>query len=165
MTAALHVSDAPHDITGIAIRVGGATKTVTEGWIRVDGALKQFYSVLAVALSKYLAIGRANSATIITVTSEPITATATGTIGDVAYSWTRTAPDSQPWTINSPTAQTTTFSTDCDQGEEFTATFICTITDRAGQVLASTPVTVNNANIFYGGGYAGSGATPGQAYP
>jgi hypothetical protein len=165
VTLAIRVSGAPKDITGMAIRVGGATKTITEAWLRVGGTIRQLYAAITIALSTYSAIGRGNSANTLPVTSEPVTATVTGAIGTVIHAWTRTAADSQPWTINSPAAATTTFTTSCDQGESFTATFIDTATDQAGQVIASTAVTVSCANIYYGGGYPGSGGTPGTPYP
>jgi hypothetical protein len=169
VTLAINDGTAPKDVTGGAVRTSGGLKSTTEIWIRTAagsaGALKQVYAALAIALSTYSAIGRGNSATVLPVTSEPVTATVTGAIGTVTHAWTRTAADSQPWTINSPTAATTTFTTSCDQGESFTATFIDTATDQAGQVIASTAVTVSCANIYYGGGYPGSGGTPGTPYP
>lgn len=160
MTLALFISDAPHDITGIAVRKSGALKTVTQALIRVGGQLKVIYDTLKVDLSTYNALGRANSAVATTVTSGAVTATVTGAVGTVTHVWARTAPDAHVWTINSPNSASTTFSTSANQGEEWTATFIDTITDQAGQVLASAPVTVTNANIYYGGGYGGIGPGP-----
>lgn len=166
MTIGAYISDAPKDITGAVVRKGGALKTITEGWARTGGSIKQFYAVLKVGLSTFAAIGRGNSATVVTVTSQSVTAGVQGAVGTVSYAWTRTAPDGHAWTIDNPTGQTTTFSTLADQGESWTATFICTVTDQAGQVLASPTLTVNNANIYYGGGYIGSGAPVGGGeYP
>lgn len=166
MTAALKAAGAQRDITGLGIRTGGALKNVTEGRVRAGGSLRQFFGTLAVELSTYLALGRGNSAATVRVVSEPVTATVAGAIGTLAYAWTRTDSDPQPWTITSPDEATTTFSTNCDQGQQFVATFICTITDQAGQVLASDPVTVDCANIYYGGGYVGNPALPpGTSYP
>jgi hypothetical protein len=160
MTAALRIGTDLHDLTGIAVRKGAALKTVTQGLVRVGGVLKVFYDTLKVDLSTYNALGRANSAVVTNVTSGAVTANVTGAVGEISYAWTRTAPDAHAWTINSPASQATTFSTLANQGEEWTATFICTITDQAGQVLASSPVTVTNANIYYGGGYGGIGPGP-----
>lgn len=160
MTMTIRVGDAAKDVTGISVRVGGTLKTVTEGWVRVGGALRLFFAMIKVVLSTYTAIGRSNSASVVTVYSAPVTATVTGGVGTLAYAWTRTAADAQPWTITDPTAATTTFSTVADQGESFDATFICTVTDQAGQVIASDPVAVNCSNIYYGGGYGGPGPGP-----
>lgn len=160
MTVAVHVLDAAKDITGIAVRKGGALKTVTEVWARVGGGLKLVYAKIAIALSTYTAMGRGNSASTIAVGSALVTANITGAVGDIAYVWARTDADPQPWTIVSPNAQSTSFSTICDQGEAFTATFHCTGTDQAGQVITSNDVEVTCANIYYGGGYGGIGPGP-----
>jgi hypothetical protein len=171
MTAALHVGGATKPIAFIGIHgtPGGVPGIIPilEGWVRTDDGLKQFYSALQISLSKYDALGRANSAALAKVTSEPITAEVQGAVEGVAsYLWTRTDADPQPWTIDTPDGKTTTFSTDCDQSENFTATFKVTATDHAGQSIDSDDVTVNNANIFYGGGYEGSAPpAPGQYYP
>lgn len=159
MTVALHVADVVKDVTGIAYRKGGL-KTIGEGWIRMGGAIKQFYAIIAIALSTYTAMGRGNSASTIAVGSALVTANITGAVGTISYVWSRTDADPQPWTIVSPNAQSTSFSTICDQGEAFTATFKCTATDQAGQVIASNDVEVTCANIYYGGGYGGIGPGP-----
>lgn len=166
MTISLKVAAAQKDVTGLGVRVGGVLKNVTEGWVRVGGTLKQFFGALAVELSTYLALGRGNSAATVTVVSEPVTATVAGAIGTLAYAWTRTDGGAQPWTITDAADATTEFSTNCDQGQQFIATFICTVTDQAGQVLASDPVTADCANIYYGGGYVGNPSLPpGTVYP
>jgi hypothetical protein len=166
VTFAAFITDLARDGTDVAVRKSGAVKTVTEGLVRAGGSLHQFYAKLQVTLSTYKALGRGNSAALVTVVSEPVTATVLGAVGEVSHVWTRTAADAQPWTIISPNSATTTFSTACDQGEEFTATFIDTVTDQAGQVLASTAVMVDCANIYYGGGYLGSAPpAPGREYP
>jgi hypothetical protein len=159
-------NESANAVPDIRVRRAGGVKLVAQGMIRLSKtSIVSFYSRFAVALSTYIAIGRANSASLITVTSEPVTANATGAIGAVTYAWARTAADAQPWVINSPAGQVTTFSTDCDQGEEFAATFICTISDQAGQVLATNAVAVDCANIYYGGGYDGSNPPlPGHYY-
>jgi hypothetical protein len=156
---AVNDGTAPKDVTGIAVRIaGGALKSVTQALIRLDrNTIRPFFTVIGIALSSYSVIGRGNSAGTATVTSAAVTANVTGAIGTISYVWTRTAPDAHAWTINSPNAQTTTFTTTAAQNESWTATFICTATDSAGQVIASTAVTVNNANIYYGGGYQGGG--------
>lgn len=166
MTVAVHDSDTTKAAPTIHGRRSGTTKLCRRAFLRTGGALRQFYAKLAVTLSKATAIGRASSAALVTVTSEPVTANVVGAVGSVSHSWTRTAPDAQTWTINNPTSATTTFSTDCDQSEEFSATFIDTVTDQAGQVLASDAVTVDCANNYYGGGYLGSAPpAPGRQYP
>jgi hypothetical protein len=166
MTIAVRQSGSAKSVTGIGVRVSGALKTVTEAWVRSGGELRRIFTIAAVALSTYLAYGRANSAATANVVSEAVTATPSGTIGPVTYAWSRTDSDPHAWTIDDPGGQTTTFSTLAAQGETWTATFICTVTDQAGQVVASDPVSVNCANIYYGGGYVGNPSLPpGTVYP
>jgi hypothetical protein len=162
---ALRKAGVTRTVTGFHFRKGGTIRTVVRAWIRRGGVLKAFYNAFSVALSTYAALGRGNSASVITVSSEIVTAIPTGAIGDVTYLWARTDGGAQPWTIDDSAAPATFFSTDCDQGEEFTATFKCTITDSVGQTIDSSDVTVDCANIYYGGGFIGSGGTPGLPYP
>jgi hypothetical protein len=155
-----------HAAPRIHVRIGGVAVAASRAWVRTGGAIKQFYASLTLTLSKLLVLGRGNSATIISIKSGPVTVTVGGTVGSVTYAWERTAPDGHAWTIDNPTSATTTFSTDCGQGEQFNATFICTVRDQAGQVVPSATVTANCANIYYGGGYEGSHPPgPGEYYP
>lgn len=145
-------------VTDIRVRNAGGLKQVTQGLIRISKkSIVTFYQLFKVTLSKAAAIGRGNSSVAVTVYSEPVTATVQGGVGDLTYAWTRTAPDAHAWTIDAADQATTTFSTLAAQGESWNATFICTVTDQAGQVLASAAVAVNCANIYYGGGYLGGG--------
>lgn len=169
MTMGVNIgSDAASDIVGFAFRkaAGGAgLKTIAEAWIRQSKTLiQQFYATIQIALSAYTAIGRGNSAGTVSVTSGPITATVTGGIGVLSHAWTRTDGGAHAWTIDNPTGETTTFTTIADQDEDWEATFIDTVTDQAGQVIASAAVDVTCANIYYGGGYGGLGGS-GHAYP
>jgi hypothetical protein len=166
MTGAVHLAAGTKALTVGKIRLGAGLKTLVAGHKRTSDGLKQIYASIQVALSTYSALGRGNSAATLPVSSDPVTATVTGAIGTVSHAWSRTDGGAQPWTIDSPTSATTTFTTNCAQGTDFTATFIDTVTDQAGQVLASSPVTVDCANIYYGGGYLGdSPPPPGSAYP
>lgn len=166
MTIAVKIGTAQRGVTGVGVLVGGALKEATEGWSRAGGTLKQFFGTLGVELSTYLALGRGNSAATVIVVSESVTATAADAVGAPVYAWTRTDGGAQPWTIISPAEATTEFSTACGQGQQFTATFICTVTDQAGRVLASDPVTADCANTYYGGGYVGNPSLPpGTVYP
>lgn len=166
MRIAVHQSGVTKTATKLHVRKGGSVKTAVRAWIRKDGVLKQFYAALTVTLSSYSVIGRGNSAAVVPVTSAPVTATVGGAIGSVSHVWTRTAPDAQPWVINNANSAAASFTTNCDQNESFTATFIDTVTDSAGQVLASSAVTANCANIYYGGGYiGGQPPAPGSYYP
>lgn len=140
------------------LRKSGVTKAWARAQLRTGGALKQFYASISISLDKSLAIGRANSSGSISVASEPVTATVSGSIGALSYAWTRTAPDAQPWTIDNSTSATTSFSTTCPPDTSYGATFICTATDAAGQVIASSAVSVGCANTYFWG--SGGGPYP-----
>lgn len=70
-----------------------------------------------------------------------VTATAQDATGSVSYAWSQTGGDFM--TIQNPTSQATRFTQSVPgSGQSIVGTFICTITDAAGQVAASNPVTV-----------------------
>lgn len=132
-------------------------RVIREGWVRTGAGLKQFFADLAVTLSKTAVVARGNSAGTITLTSVAITATPVGGAAPYTYAWTRTAPDAHAWTINNPSSAAASFSTSAAANESWTATFICTVTDAGGQVVASGTVTVTASNIYFGGGGGGGG--------
>jgi hypothetical protein len=135
------------------VRKAGATLLASSARIRSGGALKAFFSTLAANLSAYSIFGYVTSASARAVNSSPVTATATGAVGTPTYLWTRTDGGAQAWTINSPTAATTTFGTTCSPTDEFVATFKCTVTDPlTGLSVDSAEVTADCANL-YGGGF------------
>lgn len=153
-------------VTNFHLRKAGAVGPVVRAWFRHDGVISQFYAALSVAAAPLSVTGRGNSATVLPVTSAPATATVTGAAGTPTYQWTRTDLAPQIWTINEPTSASATFTTNCDQGEEFTATFVCTATDPVtGLSVTSAPVTADCANIYYGGGYVGYPPSGGLPYP
>jgi len=158
MTVSLHAAGVPKDMTGGSVHVGGALKTLTEGLIRVSGSLKEFYSQIAISLDKYGALGIRNSAGTAVVTSESVTAIVTGAIGTVTHSWTKTSGGS--WTITNPTGATTQFSISLAPNTDAAGTFIDTVTDQAGQTIASLPVGVTCTNDYFGGGGGGGGPYP-----
>jgi hypothetical protein len=163
MRIAVRKVGATKAVVGAHFHIGGTSKAVERAWLRKDGSLHKLFGSYSVTLSSYVDAGHGNSAGPITVTSGGVSAIVDGSIGTISYAWTRTAPDGHSWTINSPTAAATTFSTTADENESWDATFICTATDQAGQVLASSPVSVACSNIYYGGGYRGGGG--GLPYP
>lgn len=163
MSISIHRLGAAKPIVGMHVRRSGATKLVHRAWLRKDGKINKLLGTLALNLSSSAITGRANSGGPVTVFSRSVTATPDGTVGTVTYLWTRTDSNPQSWTIESPNAATTRFSTICDESESFGATFKCTATDAAAQVIASTDVSVSCANAYYGGGYNPGGG--GHVYP
>jgi hypothetical protein len=76
-----------------------------------------------------------------TLTTAIVTVTASGGAGGNAYSWTRTSGDAAI-VADSPGADATTFTATLNVGDSFAAEFVCTVTDAAGAVLATEPVSV-----------------------
>lgn len=166
MTGAVHLVAGTKALTVGKVRLSGGLKTIVAGFKRTSDGLQQIYATIAVKLSSSAVMGRGNSAASLPVTSDPVTAAVQGAVGTITYAWSRTDSGTQPWTIDDPTSATTTFTTTCAQSTEFTATFICTVSDQAGQSIASSAVTADCANIYYGGGYLGDSPPPaGSAYP
>jgi hypothetical protein len=77
-----------------------------------------------------------------TVTSASISATVTGGVGALSYLWSRVSGDSSI-SITTPTASGTTFSaTVSNYNTPKTATFLVTVTDSLGRVVASNTTVV-----------------------
>lgn len=142
-------------VAKLHVRQAGSTKTAIVGHIRQSGALKTFFEELGVSLSDDNVSGVRNSAGSVSVSSSPVTAIVSGGAGTLTYSWTRTAPDAQPWTINSASSATTVFKTTCAADTSYTATFHCTITDGLGLTVTSGTVTATCSNDYFGGGGGG----------
>lgn len=152
MKIALRNGGATKPVVGFHFRVGGATKVVERAWLRTGGVLKQFYGGFSVGLSADEVDGFSAGGGSVPTTTNAVTATPTGGIGTLSYLWTRTDGDPHAWTINSPTSQATTFTTLCAALDEHVATFICTVTDQAGQSVPSDAVTADCRNDYSSGG-------------
>lgn len=157
---ALRKSGVVKNASRIHVHQAGSSKTAVAGHIRQSGTLKTFFAELAVALSAAVVRGTANSSGTVTVGSASVTANVTGGTGTLTYSWTRTAPDAQVWTIANPSSPTTYFYTSCSAASSFTATFHCTVTDGLGQTVVSSDVEADCANNYFGGVGGGGGPYP-----
>lgn len=150
MTLALRKAAASANAAAISVRQGGAVKDVKSAHIRVGGALKQFYSPLTVTLDKSNVVGRVYSSGGRVAYTDTVTASVTGAVPPVEYAWTRTSPDGHAWTIGGSATAKAQFSTITNPGENWFATFVCTVTDAAGMVAVSDEVTADCSNDWFG---------------
>jgi hypothetical protein len=74
------------------------------------------------------------------VTTDSTIVTPTGGTGPYTYAWALVSGDA--FTVNSPTAATTTFSTTLISGQEKSAVYRCTVTDSlAAEATATVSIT------------------------
>ncbi|MDH7638964.1 hypothetical protein [Sphingomonas oryzagri] len=154
--SAVRDTSALRTLTGISARDASNTlRTIAAGFARDSSNVsRKVFSAFggttgAVASpSDVRGTGRSNNA--IAVTTAPSTCTASGGAAPLTYAWTQTGGD--PFTILYPTAASTAFTADSvSAGIPQAATFICTVTDAAGQTATSNIVTATARNL---GGYA-----------
>lgn len=97
------------------------------------------------------ASGFGTSTGLVAITSEEVTAAVTGGLAPYTYTWTKVGAVDANWLILSPTVATTQFrhaAVPANDGRF--ASFICTVKDAKGQVIASgeCQVTVENLGGF-----------------
>jgi len=144
-------------IAGIHIRdADNVLREVTQGQIRnAANALKTFFSGFqggaggSVRARPFTVTSTLNSGYPVLITTRPAEVTVEGGVAPYTYSWAATA-STGPWTINSPTLATTTFSCTADKGDQFDATFVCTVTDAAEREVESNPVIATVRNNYGG---------------
>jgi hypothetical protein len=78
------------------------------------------------------------------LTSDPVTGTASGGAGGYTYAWTRVSGD--VFTINSPTSATTTFTTSLAANIFKSGVYRCTVTDSLSNTASGT-VTVELESV------------------
>jgi len=151
MTVSLHTVAGPKTIVEVEARdAGNVSRVIKEGWIRTTDGLKQLFGEFIVSLSRSSLTAHTNSAMTVPVTSLPVTCNVTGGSAPYSYAWSKTS-GAAGWSIDSPSAASTTFTSPAlGPGDEEVATFICTVTDAAGHVLASSAVTITARNIYGG---------------
>lgn len=159
MSASVHSGGATHAIQAISVRDSdNVLRSVAVGRARnAAGALKLFFGSLAVSLDTDTVFGKVNSGLDVAIQTQPVTASPAGGAEPYSYEWTLVSSGGGTWAIGSPNAATTAFSGgNCGPGEGLTATFHCTVTDSAGNVVTSDTVeaSVNNIgfNVSGGGG-------------
>lgn len=136
-------------LAGIALRdAASVLKTVTTAQIRTVAGLKAFFSGMTASAAPTGVAGYVAGGVDATATTLPATATPSGGIAPYTYEWTQVSGPS--WTIDSPTAATTTFSNALNPGETSNAIFACTVTDATGYEAVTNTVSAVVSNIGTG---------------
>lgn len=139
------------DAAHVLVRDAGALlQDVAEVWLRTPSGLKLVWGTFAVSLS---ALGRSagyNSASAVSVTTQPVTVTASGAVGEVTYAWTQVSGDAG-WTITDPADASTGFSHVVGPLESAIGGFHCTVSDAAGHSAVSGTVAASVRNLYFGG--------------
>jgi hypothetical protein len=113
------------------VRISGTWTAMTKGFVRIAGVWTQFYeknTALAVTANYSLfAALYASRSGAGSLTTAAVTASATGGSGSYTYSWARLSGNS--YTVNSPAAAATTFTTTVTAGQLKLAVYRVTAND------------------------------------
>ncbi len=119
-------------------------------FVRVRDAgnvLRTVWAFLTAAATPSAVTGYANSASPININTSGAVAAPSGGTPPYSYAWARTDGGGDAWTINSPSAASTTFqATGVNPGDAFTATFACTVTDSLGVTATTSDVSATSIN-------------------
>lgn len=133
-----------------SVKIGGAWKTVTYIGVKVGGQWKTAYGsttppppALDVNMQNATVSGSRSNAG--SVTSSAAVAVASGGTSPYTYAWTKVSGDT--FTVTSPTAASTTFSTSLTNGQTKSGVYRCTATD-AASATAYDDVTVNTVSTY-----------------
>ncbi len=147
MSVHVNVNGVWKTVSAISIRKSGAWKLATgfgikksDAWKLALGTWTPSSGDLAASITDSPVVGSRSGAG--SVTSDPATVTvvpASGT-GPYTYLWTKIS--GATFTINTPTAAATTFTTTLANAESLSGDYKCTITDAIGTIVEKT-VTVN----------------------
>jgi len=119
------------------VGASGVYKLVLNVWVGAGGAWKHAFAALSVSVPNNTNNPRPPGA----ATSLTSTANVTGGIGPFSYQWSYVSGHS--FTIDSPTAIATTFSTVIGPGQFQTGTYRCTVTDHGTGAQATTTFVVS----------------------
>jgi hypothetical protein len=155
MLAVRDSGNASRSIVGASVRdAGGVLRTIQSIAVRdASNTLHTVFtslraSALPASVTAYIDAALGTSAT-----TNPATATPIGGQGPFTYAWTQVGDDGSAWTINAPTAATTSFTANSvPPSETQTASFACTITDASGATADTGNVGATATNFNSGGG-------------
>lgn len=141
MPLAVRTAAGVKDIAALVMRDASNTpRNIQELWARTQSGLVQVLGKLTAGLSSTVAQGSVNRVAGGPVTTRAVQALPNGGVAPYTYLWARTDGGGHPWTINSPTAAITTFTTNVGTNVDQLATFHCTITDATGQSAVTASV-------------------------
>jgi len=129
-------------------RVSNAWENVQTGFVRVNGAWEKFYSAVTAATVSIAPIaveGRADNQNGAIVTSDTATANVSDGVGPFTYQWSHVSGGLI--TIDSATANQTTFSSFLNHEQTVTGVYQVTVTDTGnGNAITTDNVTVTLSN-------------------
>jgi hypothetical protein len=134
------------------LTAGGAKAIARMGILTADGA-KDFFTTggtgtLTVDVSPISAIGSGFSNSTVTVTTNLVTATASGGTAPYTYAWTRVS-GATGFTATSPSQAASRFAIDLAMNDNADATFRVTATDARGRTgTADVPAAAFNYGAF-----------------
>lgn len=140
-------------IKGIAVRdAANVLRSSPAAVIRDAGnVLRSFFSALAASASPTSVSGAVSSSTAASVTTDATTATPSAGTSPYTYAWA--AADGNTWTINTPTAAKTSFTSPAiAPGVTISAFFRCTVTDAGGATTVTNNVEASATNLGSEGG-------------
>jgi hypothetical protein len=143
-------------LSGFTARARDAIGLATVGSIKLRDALGLSTvwtngPAITVAIAPF-ASGAASSSNTVSVSSEDIAAIVTGGRAPFTYAWSRVGGVDPDWSILFTSSATTRVMHDSvATNDTVTSSFICTVTDSAGQIATSNQCAVNLDNF---GGFA-----------
>lgn len=138
----------------VKFRAGGVLDDVANVYVRRGGITQRVWSAIeALAVNAIFtgAYGAGTSGSTISVATADTTLSIVGGRAPFTYAWARTDGGGHSWTINSPSALNTRFTTLVAPYSLESATFEMTVTDANGTVVVGPEITAYAENY---GGYA-----------
>jgi len=135
-------------IKRLSIKDNGGTLRVLQQLSLKDasGTLRPIFTGMTAAAAPDTISGTGASPGLVNITTSSTTATPTGGIGPYNFNWSLT-PDMGYWTIDSPTAATTTATAHyVSSGELVSASLSCQVTDSIGSTALTNDVSATAIN-------------------
>lgn len=133
----------------LSVRGGSGLQAAARAFLRTADGLKQFFGIFSVAGSPAVGVATfRNSATPILIKTRAASAIVNNPVGDIAYAWS--VVDGSGFTIDDPTASSTTFSATLAAGDTVDGHAKCSVTDSGGHSGETDPISVSIGNLYGG---------------